>query len=88
MTFLDTKFNVVYDSLEKLKRGEVTELPAQVASYAYYPKPMSQAAGAAFGLWFENGDFNMKPERWLNDLFPEIKPMTVQEVLDTAWKKR
>lgn len=82
-----TKFNVVYDSVEKLKTGQTTELPAQVPLYKFWPKEAMHAMAATFGLWFEQGVFDLKGAKFLNDQFPEIKPMTVKQMLDKAWRK-
>ena len=81
-----TKFNVVHDSIEKLRRRQVTELPAQVAAYAFVPKEVFQSLAATFGLWFEEGVFDLKPDRFLNEAFPEIRTMKVKEMLEEAWK--
>jgi len=45
--------------------------------------------GAAFGMWFETGVFDLQPKggKFLNESFPEIKPMKVGEMLNRAWKK-
>ncbi len=72
--------------MEKLKLGQVTELPSQVPLNNFFPKPAQQAMAATFGLWFENGVFDFKPAKFLNDTFPEIKPLKVKEMLDRAWK--
>ena len=43
---------------------------------------------AAFGLWFEYGVCDLKPTKaFLNETFPEIKPLKVKEMLDQAWRK-
>ncbi len=73
--------------MEKLKSGQATELPGQIASYAVFPKAMFQAFTATFGLWFDEGICDLKPARFLNDQFPEIKPLTAKELLDKAWGK-
>lgn len=82
-----TKFTVAYDSVEDMKSGKTTELPGQVPLYQFIPKEALLGYTAVFGLWFENGAFDLKPEEWLNDSFPEIKPMTAKEMLEKAWKK-
>ncbi|KAK3362517.1 hypothetical protein B0T25DRAFT_524497 [Lasiosphaeria hispida] len=81
-----TKFSVDYDSVEELKAGKTTELPSQVPFYQFLPKPILQGMAASFGLWFDRGLFDLKPAKFLNQDFPEIKPMTVKEMLDQAWK--
>lgn len=79
--------NVVHDSLEKLKRGEATELPAQIAMYEYVPKQVFQGLMSVFGQWFEDGVFDLTPEHFLNERFPEIKPWNAKDFLAAAWKK-
>jgi hypothetical protein len=70
-----------------MKTGQTTELPGQVPMYALLPKEILHYMVAAHGVWFEEGVYDLKPERFLNDDFPEIKTMTVKEVLEAAWKK-
>lgn len=35
LTIADSKFKVVYDSIERLQSGEVSELPAHAATYSF-----------------------------------------------------
>ncbi len=77
---------MTYDSVDKLKTGAVTELPVHPSLYPYVPKQFLQSISAVFGLWFEEGVFDYKPARFLNEVFPEIKPLKIKEMLDTAWK--
>ncbi|KAF2812095.1 NAD(P)-binding protein [Mytilinidion resinicola] len=82
------KFNVSYDSIEKLQKGEATELPSYTKIYEAFggreiAKPIVQAIFAQYGLWMDEGLFNYKGGTFLNDLFPEIKPLK----LDEAWEK-
>lgn len=82
-----TKFEVVYDSLEKLKTGKITELPSHPYLYPFFPKEMLQGMFAAFGIMFEKGEFDMRPARSLNDQFPDIKARSVKELLVQALGK-
>ncbi|KAH0424289.1 nmra-like family protein [Colletotrichum camelliae] len=84
-----TKFNVAYDSAEKLTAGQTTELPGQIPAYPFFPKEAYQALAGTFGWWFENGTFDIPPpgKKTLNEIFPEIKAWKVKEILDKAWKK-
>lgn len=70
-----------------MKSGEVSELPGQVPLYSFIPRAFMQHLLSAHGLWFEDGVYNFKPVRFLNEKFPHIKPITVKEILDQAWKK-
>ncbi|KAK5651245.1 hypothetical protein OQA88_12653 [Cercophora sp. LCS_1] len=80
-----TKFEVVYDDVEQLKRGESSELPAQVPLYQFIPKQFLSGMAAAMGLWTDQGLFDMKPEKWLNEEV-EIETLKVKEMLEKAWK--
>ncbi|KAJ0119539.1 hypothetical protein J7T55_013742 [Diaporthe amygdali] len=80
------KFTVVYDSVEKLKAGDITELPGQVAAYSYFPKEWTQKLFSVFGLWVTEGVFEFPDHKALNHQFPDIKVTTVKEMLDKAWR--
>ncbi|KAK0639201.1 hypothetical protein B0T16DRAFT_422617 [Cercophora newfieldiana] len=82
-----TNFTVAYDSVEKMKMGQTTELPGQIPMYQFIPKEFLQGLAATFGLMFEEGALDLHTDKWLNDTFPEIKPMSVKEMLDKAWRK-
>jgi hypothetical protein len=71
--------------LEKLEQFQVTELPSQVAMYQWVPKEVMQPLFAIFGKWFAQGVFQSPPDKRLNDKFPEIKPMKMKEMIETAW---
>ncbi|KAI0126962.1 hypothetical protein BJ170DRAFT_425144 [Xylariales sp. AK1849] len=81
-----TKFDVTYDSVEFLKTGKITELPGHVPDYAFYPKEQLQAIIGGFELLFEEGHMDFKPKQSLNDLFPEIHPVSAKEMLEIGWK--
>ncbi|KAJ4317073.1 hypothetical protein N0V84_007526 [Fusarium piperis] len=80
------KFTVTYDSVEKLRAGQVTELPGQVAAYSYFPKEWAQRLFSAFGIWVTESVFDFPDEKLLNRQFPDIKVTTVREMLQSAWK--
>jgi len=80
------KFETTYDSLDTLRSGQVTELPAHPPMYPYFPKQMLQGMCAVFGLLFEQGFLDLEPERSLNSQFPEIKTRKVRELVEEAWR--
>lgn len=80
------KFTVVYDSVEMLKSGKITELPGQVAAYSYFPKEWTQKLYPVFGLWVTEVVFDVPDHKALNHRFPGIKVTTVKEMLDNAWR--
>lgn len=73
------------DPVEKLARGEITELPTHPHLYPYFPKPLLVGLLAKFGLWAVNGIMFVPHEGSLNEKFPEIKPKSVEEVVG-FWK--
>ncbi|KAH6981638.1 hypothetical protein BKA56DRAFT_549473 [Ilyonectria sp. MPI-CAGE-AT-0026] len=80
-----TKFNVEYDSVEKLREGKVTELPSHKYAYDFVSKEVLQSLLAHFGTMFEDGQFDFKPEKTLNNAFPDIKPLSAKEILEQGW---
>ena len=80
-----SKFNIVYDSLEKLRSGEITELPSHVSAYSFIPKSVLCDIQSKFGLYVAYGMFDFPEEGSLNQLFPEIKTATVEDIIG-HWK--
>lgn len=81
------KFVVSYDPVEKLEKGQITELPGHKKAYEEFggeavAKPMVQGMNARFGLWMEEGAFSFRDGAFLNDMFPDIKTLSMEE----AWK--
>lgn len=74
--------------MSKLEKGEIIELPGQVAAYSYFPKEWVQKLFSVFGLWVTRGVFDLSAENALNKRFPNIKVTTVKEMLDRAWKEK
>lgn len=54
--------------------------------YTFMPKEALQSVMASMGLWFDEGVFDLKPDKTLNGLFPDIKPKKVRQLLEEAWK--
>lgn len=65
----------------------MTELPSHVAMYQFVPKEMFQVIASTFGLWSAKGKFDFTADKTLNETFPDIKPTTVEALLNLAWKK-
>jgi hypothetical protein len=84
---LGTKFKVVYDDLDKLRRGEATELPWQTSLYSRIPKKLLQVISSAFGIWVSRGDLDFNEDMSLNQKLPELKTIKLKEFLEKAWKK-
>lgn len=81
------KFDVSYDPVEKLREGKITELPGHARSYELFggrekALPVVQGLFAQYGLWMEEGLFTYQGGTRLNDLFPEVETLSLEE----AWK--
>lgn len=79
------KFNAVYDGVEELRQSRITELPGHKASYGKYPKERLQWFLAIFELWMATGRARVPREGTLNEMFPEIEPMTVRGMMERYW---
>lgn len=77
---------MVYDDLDKLKGGEVTELPSQTWFYSVLPREVAQAICSAFGIWVDRGDLDLDEDISLNKKLPELKTIKFKELLEKAWK--
>lgn len=82
---LGCKFDVVYDSVERLRNGEITDLPAHVSAYSFVPKSVLYGIQSKFGLYVAYGLFDLPEEGSLNEQFPEIETATVREIIG-HWK--
>lgn len=72
---------MAYDPIETLLRGEMTELPSQMAVYPFVPKAFFQQYFSKFGLYATQGLFDFPEDECLNKKFPEIETMKVREML-------
>ncbi|THX96951.1 nmrA-like family protein [Aureobasidium pullulans] len=82
------KFARSYDSVARLKAGEITELPGHLGLYADFPKPVFQRFMAIFEMWTIDGTSTISARgRILNAQFPDIRTLTAREMLDTYWSK-
>ncbi|KAL6362330.1 hypothetical protein LRP88_03608 [Fusarium phalaenopsidis] len=80
---IGSSFDVTYDPLEKLQRGETTELPAQKAELALspFPEALTRQLLALLGIWSVTGQFDIPHDGSLNTRYPGIKPVTIREAL-------
>ncbi|KAF9871596.1 NmrA-like family protein [Colletotrichum karsti] len=81
------KFDVVYDTVEDLREGRITELEGHKESYDKFPKKRLQAFLAIFELWMATGLGRVERRGSLNEMFPEIRPLTAGEMMERYWKR-
>lgn len=73
---------MVYDSAENIKAGKATPVDPDGGSYGGRDAASVAAMGGNFVL---NGDFVIPKEGRLNERYPDIKPMSIEEMLRVAW---
>lgn len=80
------KFDVSYDPVDKLEASQITELPGHQDAYTRFPKDRLQWFLAIFEMWMARGQGRVSREGSLNEIFPEIKPLTAKEMMERYWK--
>lgn len=78
---------MTHDFPEKFQRGEITELPAHVAAYPFFPKQMLQGLLALFGQYAVEGRFDIPDDKSLGAKFPEFQTMKVRDMV-ALWKSK
>uniref|UniRef100_A0A8H7NBY7 NAD(P)-binding domain-containing protein n=1 Tax=Bionectria ochroleuca TaxID=29856 RepID=A0A8H7NBY7_BIOOC len=81
-----TQFEVHHDDLEKLGKGQITELPCHVPAYTFFPKVHLQGLYAILENLMATGVFNLPSEKAITAQFPDIKMLTIKELLEKTWK--
>ena len=84
LTISGSKFDTVHDSLENLRAGKVTEIPAYTPSYQFIPKDFVLGMMAGFGVAMITGVANFEGE--INEKYPDIQPVKMQEFIRTYWE--
>ncbi|KAF5701637.1 hypothetical protein FGLOB1_10085 [Fusarium globosum] len=79
-----SKFNVSYDPPEKLEKGEVSELPFN-RNAADLPQKVLEDLMSLWGLYVLEGKYDMPTDKALNNLFPSIQPLKVEDVME-MWR--
>ncbi|KAI1037585.1 hypothetical protein LB503_009481 [Fusarium chuoi] len=74
------KFDVAYDPPEELEKGEVTELPFN-KNAADLPQKVLEGLMSLWGLYILEGKYDMPTDKALNNVFPSIQPLKVEDVL-------
>lgn len=67
--------------MEKLEKGEVTELPSHVPVYPFFPKAALQGLMSMFAKWSVLGVFDLPEDKALPKRFPEVQPTKLREVI-------
>ncbi|CAO2652623.1 Nn.00g009060.m01.CDS01 [Neocucurbitaria sp. VM-36] len=78
------KWDITYEPLEKLERGEATLFEQPESSYDL-PKDEAKHMVAEFGIMAVKGVMDVSGEGIRNKEFPEVKPVSVDDVIKEAW---
>ncbi|KAK6824908.1 NAD(P)-binding protein [Apiospora arundinis] len=81
-----SKFTVVVDTMDKLKSGQVSELPGHKDMYAFLPRDKLQATFSGVCRMCADGGFDFEASPLLAESFLDSKPQKVRESLLEAWK--
>ncbi|CAO1599666.1 hypothetical protein XANCAGTX0491_003381 [Xanthoria calcicola] len=81
------KFDVVHDSLQDLREGKVTEIPAYRPIYKIFPKEFLLQMMAGFGVAMVTGVFAFEGE-FLNEKHPEVRTTKMRDFIMTHWSGR
>lgn len=79
-----TKFEVAYDSMNKVRNNEATPLPQPDG--VGYGSEIAQWVTAYMSHVIVNDGIKLPRENRLNYLFPDIQPVSMRELLTKAWK--
>ena len=75
----------MHDTLEDLRAGKISEIPAYLALYDVFPKEMLLEMMAALGVGMITGVFDLKGDL-LNDKYSRIQPVKVSDFIKMHWK--
>lgn len=84
LTVAGVKFDVVHDSLEDLRAGKISEIPAYLNVYDVLPKEFFLGMMAAFGVAMVTGVFDLGDDT-LNKKYPDIQPVKLDEFISKYW---
>jgi hypothetical protein len=79
-----TKFEVTYDTLDKLEKDQATVLEQPEGSYEL-PPDVSRAVVIKCSVMAIRGVLDVSVDGLRNDEFPDIHPITVEELIQKAW---
>ena len=78
------KFKVIYDSLDSMRAGNITELPNYAPIYRFFPKDIMLKTWASFGVAMATGSCSLMGDT-LNQEFPDIKVQDLESFITACW---
>lgn len=85
----DEKWDITYDTLEQLRNGQVTFLQQPTGPGSYnMPEDAGRQMAAEFGIMAAEGVMDVSPVGLRNGDFPDVEPITVEQVITQAWGRK
>ena len=85
LTVKGTNFDTVHDSLEDLRAGKITEIPAYLPVYEVLPKEFFLGMMAAFGVAMVTGAFDLGDDT-INKKYTDVQPVKIAEFITKYWE--
>jgi hypothetical protein len=80
-SWLGVKFKVSHDDPGVLEKGELTLLPGHKKLFEKMPEPFAKRMLSALEYWSTKGEFDFPEAGSLNQLFPDVETLKMQDVL-------
>lgn len=78
---------MTYDSIEQINTGDVTVPPSLDDTASDSIEELKEVTALCSRL-VVNGVFQLPKENRLNTRFPDVRPITMRELLEKSWKGR
>lgn len=82
------KWDVSYDSVETMEKGKGHLFEQPEGSYEGFSDEELRQMASEFGLMAVNGVMDVTGNGTRNAEFPDIKPITIREIVQKAWGKK
>lgn len=79
-----TKWDITYDTIEKLEKGQATVLQQPEGSYEFPPE-FIQPLVVEFSMLAVRVNMDVSKDGLRNHEFPQIHPIGVEELMQKAW---
>lgn len=82
------KWDISYDSVESLEQGQATLFEQPEGTYSGFTEGGLRNMVSEFGMMVVTGRMDVTTEGTRNAEFPQVEPITVEEIIEKAWGKK
>ncbi|KAH7121169.1 hypothetical protein B0J11DRAFT_58997 [Dendryphion nanum] len=82
------KWDISYDSVESLKQGQATLFEQPEGTYSGFTEEGLRHMVSEFGMMVVTGRMDVTTEGTRNAEFPQVEPITVEEIIEKAWGRK